>query len=247
MQPFKANNARLFSAFFPLVLVVIIATTMLAACSKDPVERANYAEFLKTEILSKSIFRSLPELSDEQRAAIGSKYAASYEILMTYSHNMEKSVEQVAQTMNEVSSKITTPEDIMNYRVVLMKARDELGALPAEWDRYFEQAKQGSEGLELHEDVAELYNTAFVRLTQPLDKVKELTLAAVAALDSNIALADYLESNKDKIKFNGSMIIAQDEAVHEKINELLAEIAERANELYSLESSLSKYMVIGKD
>ena len=247
MQPFKITNTKGFSALFPLVLALMITISLLSACSKDPVERANYADLLKAEILSKSNFHSLPELNDEQRAAIGSKYTASYEILMTYSRSMEKSVERVAKAMNDVSSKITTPQDIMRDRATLVKARDEIAALPAEWDGYFKQAKQGADGLDLHEEVAELYNEAFVRLTQPASKIKEVTLAVIGALDSNIALADYLESHKDKIKFNGSMIIAEDEAVHEKINELLADMAERANELYSLESSLSKYMVIGKD
>ena len=247
MQPFKINNGRVFSVFFPLVLVLVLSTVLLSACSKDPVERNNYAEFLKTEILNKSVFRALPELTEEQRAAIGSKYTASYEILMTYSHNMEKSVEQVAKAMNEVSSKITTPLDIMNERLALLKARNEIAALPAEWDAYFEQVKKSAEGLDLHEDVAGLYSEVFTRLTQPASKMKEVTLAVVGALDSNIALADYLEANKNKIQFNGSMIIAQDEAVHEKINELLANISERANELYNLESSLSDYMTIEKE
>ena len=50
MQPFKTNNFKVFSTFFPLVLVLVITIPLLAACSKDPVERANYAEFLKTDI-----------------------------------------------------------------------------------------------------------------------------------------------------------------------------------------------------
>ncbi len=243
MQFFRPPKAF----FLPLVLIFLIGLSLLTACSKDPVERANYADFLKTEILGKSVYHSLADLTAEQRAAFGTKYAASYDILLNYSHNMEKSVQQIALVMDDVSQKILSPQDIMNERAALVKARAQIAALPAEWDGYLEQAKQARSGLKLHEEVASLYDEVFTRLTDPAGRVKEVMSAVVAALDSNIALADYLEAHKDKIEFQGSMIIAQDEAVHQKINELLANIGARSSELYHLESALSKYMVIGKD
>lgn len=233
-------------SFYRLLFVVLSSIFIFSACSKDPVHRSAYVEFLKTEILAKQGFIALPELTEERKVSFG-PYADSYQILLSFTNGMEDSVTESSAYMQEISAKITTPKDIMEQRESIAKARDYLAALPAEWDTLLAKAQADKAGLNLHEEVQPVYDEVFARYTDPVAKIKPVILSVVATLDSNLALADYLEANKDKIEFKGTMIIASDEAVHEKINELLATLSGKAQELYQLESELQQYVIIHKD
>lgn len=241
------NSRPKFSSPFKYFFVglLMLGVGSLFGCSQDPEHRIAYKEFLQ-EILAKQGYSSLPALSSDQEKALG-QYALSYQQLYDFTQSVEKSVAECATYMDGMSKQISNPQDIMNRREEIAAARDFMALIPGEWDDMLEKAKAQKAELTLHEEVAPLYDELFAKYTDPVEQIKPLMLAVVETLNSNLALADYLKENEEKIQFQGNMIICNDEAVHERVNQLLADINVKSQELYALENSLSRYMIINKD
>ena len=240
------NKLDLSSPFkYFLLGILVLALGGAFGCSRDPEQRTAYKEFLQ-EILAKQGYLSLHPLTAEQEKAFG-PYSLSYQQLYDFTKGIEKSVEECAGYMDAISKNISTPKDIMDRRDEIARARDFMALIPARWEEMLEQAKAHQAKLALHEDVAGLYNELFVKYTEPVNQIKPLMLSVVDTLNSNLDLADYLKQNEENIQFQGNTIICNDEAVNNRINQLLAEINASAQKLYALENSFSRYLIISKD
>ena len=240
------NKLDLSSPFkYFLLGILILALGGFLGCSRDPEQRTAYKGFLQA-ILAKQGYFSLPPLTGEQEKAFG-PYSLSYQQLYDFTKGIEKSVEECAVYMDGISKNISTPKDIMDRRDEIARARDYMALIPAKWDELLEQAKAQKEKLVLHEDVAPLYNELFIKYTEPVNQIKPLMLSVVDTLNSNIELADYLKQNEKNVQFQGNMIICNDEAVNDRINQLLADVNASAQKLYALENSFNHYLIINKD
>lgn len=239
------NNRSLSLLKYTLVLLVALGLIGASGCSGDPEKRVAYNEFLQ-EQLAKQGYTSLQPLTADQESLFGN-YALSYQQLYDFSQAIEASVEECAAYMNDISKNISSPKDIMESREDIAKAQDFMVLLPGRWDELLEKANTQKAALALNEEVAPLYNQLFAKYTDPLEQIKPVMVSVVDTLNSNLALADYLKENEAKIQFQGNMIICNDEALHERVNQLLADMNAKAQELYILENSLNRYLLINKD
>lgn len=240
----KHNNRFLSPFKYALVLLTTLGLVATFGCSRDPEQRMAYKEFLR-EQLAKQDYTSPESLTADQEATFGS-YALSYKQLYDFSQAIEASVEEGAVYMADISENISSPKDIMGHREDIAKAREFMILLPGKWDGLLEKAKTQKAELSLHEEIAPLYDQLFVKYTDPLEQIKPILSSVVDTLNSNFALAEYLKENEGKIQFQGNMIICNDEALHERFNQLLADMNAKAQALYILENSLSRYKAINK-
>ena len=239
------STIRIASQFkYCVVLCIVLASLMIIGCSRDPEQRTAYKGFLE-ELLSQQGYQSLPELTPEQATAFG-PYTLSYEELFDFTKSIEQSVEECAAHMAVISEKVVTPKDIMEQRAEIAAARDFIARQPDLWTKQVEKLQANKVELNLHQDVAALYEQLFAKYTTPVEQVKPVAQGMVDFLDSNLDFALFLNENADKVEFQGNMIIFNDEAAHQRANELLGAINDKAQELYIQQENLSRYMIINK-
>ena len=206
-----------------LFLLMVAMSLVLAACgNKEADQRAAFIQFLQTRVLDKPGVR-VPALTDELKASIGD-YAQHYAVIVDFNEGMNKSV---SQPLNEIVAKgaLRSVADLVARRDDIKVGKDGMVALRSAIDAQLAKAEAARALLKQPDDLKAVYDKAYDRtVVVPAATFKDVFPALDAVLDGAIAMADYIQLNKAKIKIDGSAMTVSDPAVQAQLNKMLQDL-----------------------
>ena len=206
-----------------LFLLMVAASLVLAACgNKEADQRKAFIDFLQTRVLDKPGVR-VPALTDELKSSIGD-YAQHYAVIVDFNEGMNKSV---SQPLNEIVAKgaLRSVADLVARRDDIKVGKDGMVALRSAIDAQLAKADAARALLKQPDDLKAVYDKAYDKtVAVPAATFKEVFPALDAVLDGAIAMADYIQLNKAKIKIDGSAMTVSDPAVQAQLNKMLQDL-----------------------
>jgi hypothetical protein len=201
-------------------LALIAVVLPLTACGNKEADQAKaFADLLQTRILDQP-GAHIPVLNDEERAKIG-PYAEDLAILKTFNDDLAATTQQLGKAMHPAPADVA-PLDLPKYRADLLAARDFFAHVPAGLDDALAKAEASRAKLHQPEAVKAKFDAAFARLvTQPANALREITPVAVPALNSEIAVADFVEAHKANLKAVGGKVTLSKPALRKQWEALL--------------------------
>ena len=200
---------------FPLVLP-------LAGCGDREADRARaFADFLQKRVLDRPGVH-IPVLSDEERVAIG-PYETAFAILKGYNDDLTAALREFGDALHPAPKNVP-PLDLPQYKPDLLKARDFFPRASAAVDSAFAKAEAARAQLKLPELVKAKYDAAFNQLvTAPANALREIVPLSIAAMNSEIAVVDFIEAHRAELKPAGGKIHASKPGLRKQLETLLAD------------------------
>lgn len=208
----------------------------IAGCGSEPKERAAFIAFLQTRIVDKPGVH-VPKLTPEESKSFGD-YSKHFDVIGDYNTSMDAQVEQPVRAMMAKGMPRTMP-DLLARRAdvaALRKTSEQLRAVIASG-----QAAAGTRraALKQPDDLKAVYDKAYARtVSDPGNSFKDFLVVMESMLTSAEKMADYLEAQRDKIKFNGIMAEVDDQKVLDRMNVLMKELNTRNEEVAAAQRKL---------
>lgn len=194
----------------------------LAGCGDREADRAKaFADFLQKRVLDRPGVH-IPVLSDEERAAIG-PYEADFAILKGYNDDLSAAMHEFGDALHPAPKNVP-PLDLPQYKPDLLKARDFFPRASAAVESAFAKAQAARAQLKLPELVKAKYDAAFDQLvTAPANAMSELVPLAIPAMNSEIAIVDFIEAHRAELKAVGGRLHASKPAIRKQLEALLSD------------------------
>ena len=154
-----------------------------------------------------------------------------FSILKGFNDDLSVSAHEYAKAMHSFS-KNGSPTDLPKYRPDLVAARDMFASAGAGLDGALARAESGRANLKQPEIVKAKFDAAFDQfVVRPEKAWREIIPLAIAALDSEIAVADFLAAHKADIKSVGNHLQASKPDVRNQLQSLLAAYAANTSKI----------------
>jgi hypothetical protein len=202
-----------------LAAAALVIVGLVACGDKEPTERKAFIEFLQTRIVAKPGIH-VPKLTADETAAFG-PYAVHYAIIADFNGHLDAAVSQPFQqalasgTPRSLGDVVARRQDIAAVRAGFRQIRAAL-------DHELASADAARAALKQPDDLKPVFAAAYDRdVTQPAKAWAEIFPDADAALQSILALADFLAQHRDKIAIEGTMVRVSDPALQPPLQALL--------------------------
>ncbi len=203
-----------------LAAVIAVFALGLAACGDDePQQRAAFIKFLQTRIIDKKGLH-IPIMSDEDVKNFG-PYAAQYNILNGFHHDMDKSVSQDLTKAMQISQPRSL-EELVSRRDMLPVLEGMMARMASDLDKAKAQADAAHAALKQPADLKAVYDVAYDRMvTGPAAVMREIALSAQQGLPVLRELAAYVAEHRSVISYQGGMPVTNNPEVRGKLEVLL--------------------------
>jgi hypothetical protein len=209
-----------------LAILAVALTLPLAGCGDKEPERAKaFAELLQTRLLYRPGVH-FPNLTDEEREKIG-HFSDDLAVLRTFDDDLTAIMRDLAKSIHPAPANVQ-PLDLPKYRPDFVAARSFLTGVSAGVDSVLAKAQGAREKLHQPEEVKVKFDAAFEQMvTQPASALREIIPLALPTLDSEIEIADFVDTHKADIKAVGGQFSVSKPAVRKQLEALVATYAER--------------------
>lgn len=206
------------------VILAVAFSALLAACGDRKAEQANaFADLLQSRVLNEPGVH-IPILSDEEREKIG-PFVESFAILKGFNDDLTATVLGIGKAMNPAPQNVP-PLDLPRYRPDLVAARDFFPRAAAGVDSALAKAEAARARLQSPEIVKPKFDAAFNQLvTQPAKALRDVAPLAASALETEIAVADFIEAHRADLTAAGGQLSTTKPAVRKQLEQLLAAYA----------------------
>lgn len=213
-----------------VILAGAMVVPALSSCGDTEAQKAQaFAEFLQKRILDRPGVH-IPILNDQERASIG-RFEADFQILKTFNDDLSESVKDYAKSVRPPPHMISAA-DLPKYRADLSVARDICVRTAASLDGALARAETARAKLKQPEAVKPNFEAAYDQLVRKPEKAwREVAPLALAALDAEIALADFIAAHQADIQSVGSMLQTSKPAVRKELEALIATYSANASKL----------------
>jgi hypothetical protein len=204
---------------------LIAAGAGLAACGDDePHQRAAFMTFLQTRIVDKTGLH-VPLPSDDEKKSFG-PYLAQYDIILGFQSDMKTALAGVSSPKDlnfnhNINELIAHRADLLNVVTELSKSADAARKLLEETD-----AKRAA--LKQPDDLKAVYSAAYERdVTAPAQAVIKSVPSAVDSANAAVALANYIDAHRDRLRINGASVAPTDEKTSSDLKVLLNDVRQK--------------------
>jgi hypothetical protein len=225
------------------IAALILVGVSLAACGDDEAaQRKAFMEFLQTRIIDKPGVH-VPQLNSELESKLG-VYAKHYAVITTFNSGMDEWVKGFFNKAVRLAS-VTSISDAVARRDDIAAVRAQLAEMRAVLAQKLATAEATRGELPQPEDLKPVYEAAFDRDVRSTVTGFQSELPLFEdALQSMLALADYINAHHDKVTLQGSTVTANDSKTLAEINALLQDVNKKAAQLQEAQRRLNK-MVTG--
>lgn len=202
------------------IAVWVVVALGLAACSKEPQERADFIQLLQTRMLDKPGL-SMPRLNDQEKKKLGD-YLPQFEVMSDFHRSMNESV--LGKTPPLLKERgVKTIADIMKRRDEVAALRDVLGGYRAALDAVQAKADAAHAALKQPDDLKLVYDKVYAKsVTVPSNTYRDTFPLMDKGISTALELADYLKQNESKLTVNGMLIETQDPIILKEVDAKLA-------------------------
>lgn len=190
------------------IFLIAAATVMpLACCADSEAQKVQaFADFLQTRILDRPGVH-IPILTDEERKSIG-HFEADFLILKGFNDDLSASVHEYGKAMHPFPTSIS-PTDLPKYRPDLVTAREMFSHAGDGLGGALARAKSELANSKQPEIVKLKFDAAFDQVViRPEKALREIIPLAIEALDTEIAIADFLAAHKADVTSVGNQLRA---------------------------------------
>jgi hypothetical protein len=220
-----------------LVALVAFAWGLAGCGDQEPAQRKAFIEFLQTRIIDKPGVH-VPVLTADLQDKVG-VYAGHYAVITTFNSEMDQSMKGFLPKAMRVGS-VTSIADAVSRRDDIAAMRGEMADVRAALAQKLAAAEAARAGLSQPDDLKAVYEAAFDRLVRSTANGFQNELPLFEnAMQSILALTDYLNSHRDKVTLQGSNVTANDPKIRSELTALLADIANRSAKLQEAQRRLS--------
>ncbi len=206
----------------PLALAALLP---LAACDKEADQAKAFADLLQNRILDRPGVH-IPLLSDEERDKIG-HYADDLAILKGFNDDLDATSEKFGKAMHAAPSNVA-PLDLPKFRPDLVAARDFFPGAAAGIGAALAKAEGLRANLHQPDAVKVKYDAAFEQMvTRPAKALRDIVPLAATAIDSEIEVADFIETHKAGLKVVGGKLATSKPDLRKQLDALYTVYVER--------------------
>ncbi|KOF55127.1 MULTISPECIES: DUF3053 family protein [unclassified Achromobacter] len=229
------------SLFRPIALLAVALPLALGACgSKEPEQRAAFAQFLKTRIVDKPGIH-VPQPTNEETESFGD-YASHYQVITDFHAGMDASVKPLGGMMQKTSMR--SLGDIMGRRDELKTVQSALGEMGAALKEERSKADAARAKLQQPDDLKTVYDQAYEKtVTLPADTFADVLPQLSATLDASLNVADYVSAHQAQIDVSGPVVKVSDPAVQQQLNQLLQDLNAQARNMQQAQTRLQAVMI----
>ncbi len=211
-----------------------------AGCSSEATERKSFIEFLQKRILDKpGVNMPRPTPADEKSFG---EYSKHFAVISGFSAAMDTQVSVPMRAMMAKGMPTSMP-DLLARRADLAAVREMSSTLRTKTEVELAKANAARAALKQPDDLKVVYDKAYARtVTEPANMLIEFMPAVEATLAGAEKLAAYLDANKDKIKFRGSMMEVSDQKVLAEANALVEQMKARSDEVATAQRKMNAMM-----
>jgi hypothetical protein len=230
--------AKMSSRAAAVAALVVLAFTLAGCGDQEVAQRKSFIEFLQTRIIDKPGVH-VPALTTELEDKLG-VYAKHYAVITTFNSDMDQSVSGFLPKAMRVAS-VSSIADAVARRDAIAAVRGQMSEMRAALAQKLAAAEAARAGLTQPADLKPVYDAAFDRdvRSTALGFEKELPLFE-DAMTSILTLTDYLNSHRDKVTVQGSIVSANDPTTRAEVTALLDDITKKTQQLQDSQRRLSK-------
>lgn len=205
--------------YLKFLLLPFIAL-LLAACGDEPTERQTYNQFL-TE-LSTTPNNTFIFATEENVKSFG-RYKKSYNIMVNFLKNSEKSTEQESKLMNDALSLLSLNYVKDNWQSIddIQKGFNEVSE--KQYDE-FQAFKKSIEVLQLPEDTKKLYDNVINLKFKKFTNIPEIQKHFNEVTSLYKEIGQFLSRYQDKVEIKGSSVVINDDNLLNQFNTLIAKL-----------------------
>ena len=198
---------------------ILILAAWLAACGdSEATQRKAFIDFLQARILAKPGVH-VPKLTAEETAAFG-PYVKHYAVIAEFNSGLDEAVSKPMQ--RALAAAPRSLDQLATKRPEIVEIKAGMGAIRTALDRQLTTADAARTALEQPDDLKPVYDAAYDRdVTQPAKAFTEVFPDVDDAIGAILALADFIDQNRDKLQFQGSMIRVTDPSTQAKLQGLI--------------------------
>lgn len=199
------------------VLLVVIG--LIACGDSEATQRRAFIQFLQTRIIAKPGIH-VPKLTAEETVALG-EYAKHYAVIADFNGKLDQAVSQPLQRALEAGAPRSL-DDLVARRSDIAAVSAGFTQVRAALDRELAAADAARGALKQPDDLKPVFDAAYERdVTRPAQAMIEVFPDVDDATRSILALADFLDQHRDKVKIEGPMIRVADPALQRPLSVLV--------------------------
>ena len=201
-----------------IAATILLTASLLACGDNEPTQRKAFIEFLQTRIVAKPGVH-VPKPTAEQTAGFGD-YAKHYAVIADFNAGLDQVVSKPLQRALETAPR--SLDQLVPRRNEIATIKEGMAKLRAALDQQLASADAAHAALKQPAGLKPVYDAAYDRdVTQPAKAFTEIFPDADAAMDSILALADFLDQHRDKIKIEGPMMRVSDPSLQPRLQSLV--------------------------
>lgn len=215
----------------------------VSGCGSETKERKAFTAFLQTNIVDKPGVR-LPRVTPANEKSFG-QYNKHFAVIRDFNSAMDA---KVTGPMYTILAKgiPNSMEELMTRRADMATMRQGIVLLHSNVDAELAKADAQHASLKQPTDLMVVYDMAYARtVSDPANMLNEFIPAMEATLASAEKLAAFLEANKDKLKFYGSMMQVDDPQLQAEAKALTAQMDENSREIIQAQRKMNA-MISGR-
>ncbi|MCL2716259.1 MAG: DUF3053 domain-containing protein [Alphaproteobacteria bacterium] len=201
------------------VLGSLCLALVLSGCGdKEPEQRKAFISFLQDRIVS-TTRNAVPVMTDKDKEALGA-YAAHYDVIFNFNRAMTEATKEFDKVTN-AQGKLSNMQQLQSNWQQLSPLREQLSRVGDTLTAERKKADDLRVGLKQPDELKEVYEKAYAKLvTAPAKGFTVMLPALQNLLQETENVGRFLSDNKASVKFVGSAIQVQDEALLAKWKEL---------------------------
>ena len=234
------TRSRFSSGWLCLAFGLVLSMLLVACGNKEAEQRSAFIAYLQTRVLDKPGLR-VPTPTAEEKASFGD-YAQHYAVITDFNEGMNKSV---SQPMTQVMAKgaLRSLADLPARRDDLKAAKEGLGGLRTALDQQLAKADAARAQLKQPDDLKQVYAKAYEKtVTTPATTFKEVFPPVDAVIDSALAIADFMEKNKSKLRVSGGTLTVTDPAVGDELNKMAQQMGKQSAAINTAQDKMRAVM-----
>ncbi|ANI30604.1 hypothetical protein PL78_12305 [Yersinia entomophaga] len=196
---FALNTTR-YSRWLTSILALFMVFQLTACGDKEPEQRKAFIDYLQNTVMRSGM--KLPTLSEDQKQKFGN-YAGDYAILVTFTQQLNKSIEAGFTPAVTQIDEIRVAQDYVNKRAALQQAAGTLNLLTQQIQTAKHQADSAHAALKQPDDLKAVYNQVYDKLvTQPSATLIPAIPTVAAFVQDLVQVGDFLQQQGAQVTFN---------------------------------------------
>jgi len=198
------NRSKIYARWFAPIVALLVVLQLSACGDKEPDQRKAFIDYLQHTVMRSGV--KIPTLSEDQKQKFG-PYVSDYAILVTFSQQLNKSVDASLTPVLDQISQIRVPQDYLTKRDSLQQSAGALNLLAQQLQSAKAQADSSLAALKQPDSLKVIYNQAYDKIVvQPAAVIIPAIPATAGLAQDLVQVGDFLQGQGTQVTFaNGGI------------------------------------------